>query len=249
LKKIDPTLKKTRQRRCLEEDGNRRKCMFIPADLRHFRIGGHTTAEAVFRDVCAVEVDDGVQFDPESVKGSAIRKGAGYNGVRIDILGRLEKARLELQIDIGFGDAVTPGPVSVTYLVLLDDQPAAKLRAYPKCTVVAEKFEAICKLGQGNSRMKDYFDLWVLLGEGDLDNGQLRRAIEATLERRKTPLPMEMPIGLTDTFTSDPAVQRLWTAFLKKNRLDSLSLAAVVALVREGIAKTDIIGQAGNSKA
>jgi hypothetical protein len=194
-------------------------------------------------------VDDGVQFDPKSVKGSEIRKGAGYNGVRIDILGKLEKARLDLQIDIGFGDAVTPGPVDVTYPVLLEDQPAPKLAAYPKYTVVAEKFEAVCKLGQGNSRMKDYFDLWVLLGEGDLDSGELRRAIEATLERRKTPRPAEMPIGLTDAFTSDPAVQRLWTAFLKKNRLDSMDLATVVALVRDGIAETGIIGQAGKSKA
>ena len=124
-----------------------------------------------------------------SVKASIIRKDAGYGGVRIDLQAKLDGARIALQVDIGFGDAVTPGPESVNYPVLLEDLPAPRLRAYPKYTVVAEKFHAICLLGMANTRMKDYFDLWVLLTEGALDPDGLRRAVEATFARRKLAMP------------------------------------------------------------
>lgn len=105
--------------------------------------------------------------------------------MRIDLLAKLDSARIALQVDIGFGDAVTPAPEAISYRVLLDDLPAPQLRAYPKYTVVAKKFHAVCLLGMTNTRMKDYFDLWVLLGENTLDPWELRRAIETTFERRK----------------------------------------------------------------
>ena len=129
------------------------------ADLLGFGPSDIGSVVAAFVQICQVEVDDGIVFDPASVKGSEIRKDAGYGGVRVDIQARLDGARIALQVDVGFGDAVTPAPQAVSYPVLLHDMPAPRLRAYPKYTVVAEKFHAICLLGMVNTRLKDYFDL------------------------------------------------------------------------------------------
>ena len=144
-------------------------------------------------------------------------------------------------MDIGFGDAVTPTPEAITYPVLLDDLPAPQLRAYPKYTVVAEKFHAICLLGMTNTRMKDYFDLWVLLGENTLDKAELRRAIEATFNRRKMAMPTSLPGGLSDAFVADAIKQTQWNAFLKKNRLGAIALADVVTRLRSELHKVGVI--------
>ncbi len=206
-------------------------------DLLGFGPDDIDTAVAVFREICQIEVEDGIAFDPASVKGSVIRKEAGYGGVRIDLQAKLDSARIALQVDIGFGDAVTPAPESVSYPVLLDDLPAPQLRTYPKFTVVAEKFHAMCLLGIVNTRMKDYFDLWILLSEDALETAELRRAIEATFNRRKLAIPSTLPSGLSDAFVQDAAKQRQWAAFLKKNRLDALDLAEVVMLLRREFQK------------
>lgn len=210
------------------------------ADLLGFEPDDIASAVATFREICAIEVEDGITFDPKSVKGEQIRKDAGYGGVRIDLQATLDGARIMLQVDIGFGDVVTPAPEQISYPVILDDQPAPQLRAYPKYTVVAEKFEALCKLGMANSRMKDYFDLWVLLRAGDLDPKQLRSAIEATFARRGTALPTTTPVGLDRTFAQDQAKNAQWTAFLKRNRLEGASLAEVIAEVLERIAESGV---------
>jgi len=202
------------------------------ADLLGFGPADIDTAVAAFREICQIEVEDGIAFDPASVNGSVIRKEAGYGGVRIDLRAKLDGARIALQVDIGFGDAVTPAPETVNYPVLLEDLPAPQLRSYPKYTVVAEKFHAVCLLGMANTRMKDYFDLWVLLAEDDLEVAELRRAVEATFDRRKLAMPGTLPSGLSDAFVQDAAKQRQWAAFLKKNRLEALDLAQVVALLR-----------------
>ena len=140
---------------------------------------------------------------------------------------------IALQVDIGFGDAVTPAPQEISYPVLLKDFPAPQLRAYPKYTVVAEKFHAVCLLGMTNTRMKDYFDLWVLLDDNALDPSEMRRAIEATFERRKMAMPTIMPVGLSDIFAVDTAKQLQWKAFLNKNRLNEVELKEVVNKLRE----------------
>lgn len=201
-------------------------------DLLGFGPDNIDTAVAAFRDICSTAVEDGIVFDPASVKGSVIRKDAGYGGVRIDLQAKLEGARIVLQVDIGFGDAVTPAPESVRYPVLLDDLPAPLLRSYPKYTVVAEKFHAVCLLGMVNTRMKDYFDLWVLLTEGALESTELRRAIDATFARRQLQVPDTTPSGLSDAFAQDVVKTAQWTAFLKKNRLQPLDLIEVVGLLR-----------------
>lgn len=144
------------------------------------------------------------------------------------LLGVIDGARCQIQIDIGFGDAVTPGPDDVEYPVMLSEFAAPKLRVYPRYTVVAEKFEAMSTLGIANSRMKDYFDLWVLARHTDFDGDILRQAVQATFDRRKTALTGQMPFGLTDAFAQDAQKQMQWQAFLKKNRLEALALNDVV---------------------
>jgi predicted nucleotidyltransferase component of viral defense system len=185
--------------------------------------------KAVFREICAIETNDGVIFQPDTVHADEIRREANYAGVRVMLLGVIDGARCQIQIDIGFGDAVTPGPENVEYPVMLPEFAAPKLRAYPRYTVVAEKFEALSSLGIANSRMKDYFDLWILAQHTDFHGDTLRQAIRATFERRKTILPRETPFGLTDAFAQDARKQAQWQAFLKKNRLQALALNDVIA--------------------
>jgi hypothetical protein len=203
------------------------------ADLLGFGPNDVPTLVGVFRSVCAIAVDDGIVFDPESVGGAEIRKEAGYGGVRIDVRAKLDGARLTLQVDIGFGDAVTPAAQPIHYPTLLADVQAPALRAYPKATVVAEKLHAVSVLGMTNTRMKDFFDLWVLLHDATLDDVQLRRAIEATFARRQTAMPGTLPIGLSDEFSADATKQVQWRAFLRKNKLDMLDLTEVIRYVRE----------------
>lgn len=202
------------------------------ADLLGFGPDDIDSAISAFREICEIAAEDGIVFDQDSIRGSVIRKETGYGGVRIDLQAKLDGARIALQVDIGFGDAVTPAPESVSYPVLLQDLPAPRLRAYPKYTVVAEKFHAVCLLGMANTRMKDYFDLWVLLTEGALEPAELQRAITATFARRKLPMPSALPSGLSDTFAQDAMKQRQWAAFLKKNQLSSMNLVEVVTLLR-----------------
>ncbi len=206
------------------------------ADLLGLGASDPDSVAQVFRDVAAVSVDDGIVFDPASVTVQEIRKEAGYGGVRVIIAGELAKARCKTQIDVGFGDAVTPAPVDSFYPVLLDDLPAPKLRAYPTYTVIAEKLHAIALLGMNNSRLKDYFDLSVLLERENLDTELLAQAIKATFERRGMSVPDALPVGLTDEFAHDASRQSLWLAFLKKNELLPEPLPAIVDRLRSALA-------------
>ncbi len=193
-----------------------------------------------------MDAEDGVTFRPDTVQAAEIRKEANYAGVRVTLLGLIDGARCPVQIDIGFGDAVTPGPEEVWYPMMLPDFQAAKLRVYPRYTVVAEKLEALASLGIANSRMKDFFDLWILSRHTDFDGDTLRRAIRATFDRRQTVLPPGVPFGLTDDFARDEQKQRQWQAFLGKNRLEALELDVIVQALRDfllpaiGAANADI---------
>jgi len=211
------------------------------ADLLGFGADDTATAVAAFREICRIEVEDGIAFDPDSVKGAEIREQAGYGGVRIDLLGALDGARIALQVDIGFGDAVTPAPEAVTYPVLIEELPAPQLRVYPKYTVIAEKFHAICLLGMANTRMKDYFDLSVLLAQGDIDAGQLAAAVHATFNRRQYDVPKTVPAGLSDEFAGNPTKQRQWAAFLRKSRLDAPDLPEATSTVRDALTKLGVL--------
>lgn len=205
------------------------------ADLLGFGASDLESVIQTFRDIAGVVVDDGMVFDPASVVATEIRKDAGYAGTRILISGELAKARCKTQIDIGFGDAVTPGPVDATYPVLLTGLPAPRLRTYPVYTVIAEKLHAIALLGITNSRMKDYLDLSVLLERESLDIDLLAQAVRATFERRGMSVPRTLPIGLTDEFVRDASRQVLWLAFLKKNELAPEPLAGIVNRLRAAL--------------
>ncbi len=185
----------------------------------------------VFRTVCRAEVvPDGLRFDADSVSAAPIRGGQEYGGQRVALTAFLGKARIPVRVDVGFGDAVTPRPRTVTYPTLLDF-PAPRLGACPRETVVAEKLHAMVVLGIANSRMKDFYDLHVLASAFSFDGATLARAVQATFERRRTALPGEMPLALTAQFGHDATKQTQWRAFLRRSALDDVpeDLASVVA--------------------
>lgn len=184
-------------------------------------------AETV-RDLCHVTMDDGVIYDADSVRVVEIREQANYAGLRVTLCATLDKAVCAVQLDIGFGDAVTPAPVEIEFPTLLDDLPRPRLRVYPRETVFAEKLEAMQVLGIANSRMKDYFDMLMLAREGAMNPEFLAEAIRATFRRRGTPLPEALPLGLTDAFALNEAKRRQWDAFVRRNRLQAPALGVVV---------------------
>lgn len=196
---------------------------------------------AIFREVCGIDADDGVAFDPESVRGMELSIASKTGVVRITLVGDLARARIPIQIDIGHGDPVSPGPQSVVFPTLLDDLTSPRLLAYPKPTVIAEKLHAICSHGFTNTRMKDYFDLDVLLHDEDVDFEQLREAIDATFRNRGTPWPALPPVGLTFEFATDPVKVRLWTAFQRKNRMQEMPLAQVIARIVAALGRRSLL--------
>jgi len=202
------------------------------ADLLSFGSTEIPLLENLFRKISQIESDDGIVFQADSVKAAEIRKEANYAGVRITMTGLLDSARCPVQIDIGFGDAVTPAPENVQYPVILGDMPQPQLRAYPRYTVVAEKLEAMVKLGILNSRMKDYFDLWVLSRHSDFDGEVLTQAIRATFNSRGTDMPSGLPFGLTDEFAQHEQKNMQWAGFQRKNALEPMTLATVIEALR-----------------
>jgi len=160
---------------------------------------------------------DGLVFDPDTVKAIRIKEDADYEGVRVTFLARLENARVPMQIDVGFNDTVTPAPEIVTYPSLLGMQ-QPELRGYNRDTLVAEKVEAMIKLGEINSRMKDFFDIWALSRSFPFVLQTLTTAIDATCRRRGTPV-RGLPVTLRPDFPGAEDKQTQWAAFLKKSRI------------------------------
>lgn len=172
----------------------------------------------VFRDVCRVKVEsDGLEFLADTVHGQEILDNSEYQGVRITLAAMLSGARIHLQVDVGFGDAVVPQPKNMKYPALLD-LPAPSIKAYTPYTVIAEKFQTIVDKGLANSRMKDYYDIWYISRHSNLDGLSLSKAIAATFKRRRTALPGTLPEGLGYDFISDNAKKRQWTGFLIKTK-------------------------------
>jgi len=187
------------------------------------------TIVTVMREISQTAVaDDGIVFDPGSFAGETIREDADYVGVRIEFIGRVDSARVHMQIDIGFGDVMTPGPERLTYPTILDF-PAPTLSGYSRETVVAEKLQALVQLRMLNTRMKDYFDLWLLTRQPELNKEVLATAIKRTFANRGMEID-KAPIGLSPAFGDDTAKQKQWVAFLKRARLTEVpnSLPEVV---------------------
>ncbi|BDC49308.1 hypothetical protein F183_A16240 [Bryobacterales bacterium F-183] len=172
----------------------------------------------IVADVCGTAVaNDGVVFAADAIEVSRIKEDAQYEGVRVRFHAVIARARVPMQLDIGFDDVITPAPVPLEYPVLLDF-PAPTLHAYPKETVVAEKLEALTTLGLLNSRMKDYYDLVLLSRLYAFDGKVLANAVAATFGHRGTAIEAE-PAGLTAAFYRDPAKVTQWRAFLKRSHL------------------------------
>lgn len=180
---------------------------------------GEDSAERIagaFKELCSLEVEpDGLVFDAASVRLEPIREDQEYHGQRVTLTALLGKARIPVQVDIAFGDAVTPKAEEIKFPTILDF-PAPHMRACPRETVVAEKLHAMTILGIANSRMKDFHDVYVLARDFPFEGATLVRAIAATFERRKTTLPNETPLALTDEFARDAMKITQWKAFIRK---------------------------------
>ena len=201
-------------------------------DLLGFGEAADVALLGTFREIMAIEVDDGVSFDLKSLRIEAIREEAEYGGSRLRTTATLAGARIPIAVDIGFGDAVEPGAEDIDLPVLLD-MPSPHLRAYPLETVIAEKFHAMVVLGQANSRMKDYYDVWMLVSAFEIEPERLQRAIVATFARRNTEIPTSVPDGLSDDFFADAGKQRQWDAFAKTLSGRVPELGRVVLALRE----------------
>ncbi len=178
--------------------------------------------EQMVKDCCEIEVEeDGLVFIPITVTGEEIRENQSYKGVRIKFQGKLGNAKIPMQIDIGFGDVISPAPIWIEYPVLLDGEPL-KLLAYTLDSAIAEKYQAMVYLDLANSRMKDFYDIWYLMHNQDFEGRKLQKAIELTFERRKTDLPKEPPTALTEAFYSDNSKIAQWNAFRKKAGIENV---------------------------
>jgi predicted nucleotidyltransferase component of viral defense system len=186
-------------------------------DLLGFGDSSEGELATVFRSLCSAAVAaDGLTFLADTVNIEPIREDQEYGGQRVTMVVQLGSARMDLQVDVGFGDAITPQPESITYPVLLGMDPP-RLRAYPRETVVAEKLEAMVKLGLTNSRMKDFYDLAILARTFPFTGPILRDAITATFTRRGTAMPTASPVALTEAFAKDDTKQKQWQAFRKRS--------------------------------
>ncbi|RJR30023.1 MAG: nucleotidyl transferase AbiEii/AbiGii toxin family protein [Candidatus Latescibacterota bacterium] len=174
--------------------------------------------EAVVRVLCGIDGCDGIVFDAASIIGEEIRAGDEYQGVRVRLEARLADARIPVQVDVGFGDAITIAPTRESYPTLLD-HPRPHVLVYPREAVVAEKLEAIVSLGFANSRMKDFYDVHVLALNFAFEGATLSKAVRATFLRRGTPIPEGEPLALTREFMSARERQIQWSAFLRRGRL------------------------------
>lgn len=203
------------------------------ADFLGFGQPSPEAMATVFKEICATPVEaDGLRFSPDGISTEEIREGQGYGGVRVSIIGLLGNARINLQVDVGFGDAVIPAPEQVELPSLLD-MPKAQLRAYTKYSVVAEKFDAMIRLGLANSRMKDFYDIWVMSKMFEFDGVTLLASLKGTFERRGTVIPECVPLALSKEFAEWKGKAELWNAFLKRVKASENpeSLEAAIAVL------------------
>jgi hypothetical protein len=176
------------------------------------------TIADLFIRICQVEVpEDGIRFDPATLKVEPVREADQYRGVRVSLKGELAGATPHLQIDIGFGDHVYPPPKRSDFPGLLPGLPQANILMYPPETVVSEKFDAMIRFGEANGRIKDFYDIWVTTRTFHFDLATLIEAVDGTLRRRETAIPTVMPVGLTDAFARTAEGRGLWSGFLRRS--------------------------------
>ncbi len=172
----------------------------------------------LFTRICQVQApDDGIVFDPASLRVEPVREADKYQGAQLNLTGELAKAIIPVHVDVGFGDYVYPPPTRQTFPALLPDLSAANILMYPPEAVVAEKFEAMIRFGEANGRIKDFHDIWVTTRTFPFDLPSLAEAVSGTLRRREIAIPSEMPVGLTERFAKIAEERGLWSGFLRRN--------------------------------
>ena len=215
----------------------------MDADLEIRGRGDIDSIVGLFHEVARIVPDepDGISIDKESISVDRIRADDEYGGVRALMIAYIGTVRVHVQFDIGIGDAITPLAKKADFPALLA-MSAPRIKVYPKATVIAEKLETIAKRGLANSRMKDYYDLWVLSREEHIDMPEVANAVVRTFARRKTAVPQECPYGLTNEFAQNADKSSQWNAFIRKSRLTGLTpdLFTVVTTIRDFYSK--IIG-------
>ncbi len=183
------------------------------------------TLKSIFADIMAAQYDDGLMFDVGGLQAEVIREEMEYNGVRLRTVALLERTRIPVTIDVGFGDALT-GAEMTSYPSLLGME-SPRIRSYPPAVVIAEKFQAMVQLGVINGRMKDYFDLWAIPQVVSIPDRELDAAIRATFERRRTLIPSSRPLGLSSIFVEDAGKQAQWRNYTRSIQVTNLALGEV----------------------
>jgi hypothetical protein len=168
------------------------------------------------REIARMPGDDGIVFDPDSVVHRGHQEDAEYEGIRAKLVATLDQAGIRMQIDVGFGDAVQPEPTTTEFPTVLPQNDPPVVPMYPPEVVIAKNVHAMVVLDIRNSRMKDFYDLWYLARTRSFDLATLRRAIDATFDRRRSPVPTEMPFALTDSFLADDTKTQQWRGFLRR---------------------------------
>lgn len=184
-------------------------------DLLGWGSSAISDVEATIRAICKVQDEDGILFDDKSVEATTIKEDDEYDGVRVKFSAYLAGARIPMQVDIGFGDAVYPEPEFAAFPVLLP-MDAPLIRAYPREASIAEKLHAMVELDIRNSRMKDFYDIWFIATTWTFDMASLRKAIRMSFERRGLGIPESVPFALTEDFLNDPQKKQQWSAFISR---------------------------------
>lgn len=196
-------------------------------DLLGFGDASSDAMITIWREIFAIELDDGITFKGDSLRADLIREELEYGGLRLRTTATLAGARIPVTIDVGFGDSVEPGVEDIELPVLLD-LPPPRLRAYARETVISEKFQAMVAFGRANSRMKDFYDVWLLSQTHEFDTHRLAQAIAATFARRQTEIPVTIPDAFTPEFFRDAGKLQQWSAFVRDLSVESPSLDAVI---------------------
>jgi predicted nucleotidyltransferase component of viral defense system len=191
-------------------------------DLLGFGLPSVEDVAARIREIAAIQCDDGIDFDTASVETEVMKEDAEYEGVRARFTARLEQARIRMQVDIGFGDAVDAPLGTDRFPAILNGMSPPRLRMYPAESVIAEKVHAMVVLDVRNSRMKDFYDVWHLSRTRSFEMERLTRAFRATFERRRTDLPKGIPFALTPEFLQSKTKTAQWIGFVERLRLENV---------------------------
>ncbi len=184
-------------------------------DFRGYLDSSEKTILRAIKDVIAEPVpEDGIIFDASTINVEQTQIDADYEGIRVKFTGYLGKARIPMQIDIGFSDVLASRVERVEYPTLLKETKAPRLKGYPRESIVSEKFHAMIRHAQLNSRFKDYYDIWLISENFEFEDHSLQKAIEKTFAKRQTDIPIERPVGLTSEFAKTNRDR--WTNFLNK---------------------------------